>query len=69
MSPRKTISASTIAAVAAENAGHPLDETRAQGYAEALEPILARLDELRSLPLKNVEPATIFVPLRSSVDD
>lgn len=62
MKRRPPITADTISRVAAENAGHPLDETRAAAYAEAFEPILQLLDGLRSLPLENVEPAIIFRP-------
>ena len=69
MSTRKTINGSTVAAVAAENAGHPLDAARAQTYAEALEPILGMLDELRALPLKDIEPATTFTPVQGNRDD
>ena len=54
--------ASTVAAMAAENAGHPLEGTRAAGYAEILEPILQQLEQLRALPLKEIEPAVIFRP-------
>ena len=66
---RKKIRPETISAVASENAGHPLDDDRAAGYAEALEPILEAIETLRSLPLKNSEPATIFRPVESSSDD
>ena len=62
MKKRQPISADTIARVAAENAGHPIDAERAAAYAEALEPILQLLDGLRELPLKEVEPATVFRP-------
>ena len=62
MSKRKTINAETLIGVASENAGHPIDEARASAYAGAFEPILGLLDELRALPLKNIEPAVIFTP-------
>lgn len=62
MSNRKTITAETLIGVASENAGHPIDQARAGAYAEAYEPILGLLDELRALPLKDIEPAVIFTP-------
>jgi len=63
MSKRETITAATVAAVARQYAGHPLDEARAAAYAAALEPLLAQIAGLRGLPLKDVEPAPIFRPL------
>ncbi len=59
---RQPVSATTIAAVAAEIAGHPLTAERAAAYAAAYEPILHAMEQLRRLPLKNVEPACIFIP-------
>lgn len=69
MGERRPIKADTIAAVAAENAGHPLDKARAAAYAEAFEPILQQLEALRRLPLKDVEPAVIFQPVEVAKDD
>lgn len=68
MAKRQPISPTTIAAVAAEIAGHPLDAERAAGYAAAYEPILRAFEQLRRLKLKNVEPACIFIPAGSSHD-
>ena len=64
MKKRTPITGDTIARVAAENAGHPLEAERAAAYAAAFEPILQLLDGLRELPLKDVEPATVFRPER-----
>jgi hypothetical protein len=69
MGKRTAITAETVAAVAAQNAGHPLEEGRAQGYAQALEPILRQLEVLRGLPLKDVEPAVVFRPIEVARDD
>ena len=69
MGNRRIITADTVGAVAAENAGHPIDGARAAGYADALEPILQMMDSLRALPLKNVEPALVFRPENSTRDD
>ncbi len=62
MAKRQPVSATTIAAVAAEFAGHPLEAERAAAYAAAYEPILRAFEQLRRLPLKNVEPACVFTP-------
>ena len=69
MGKRKAITAATVAAVAAENAGHPLDHDRAARYAESLEPVLGMIAGLRTLPLKDVEPACVFHPERGDTDD
>ena len=69
MGKRTTITAETVAAVAAQNAGHPLEANRAEGYAQALEPILQQLEILRGLPLKDVEPAVVFRPIEVTRDD
>ena len=66
---RKTIRPETIAAVASENAGHSLDDNRAAEYAAAFEPILVAIETLRSFPLKNSEPATVFHPVECNNDD
>jgi hypothetical protein len=55
--------------VAAENAGHPLGEDRAKRYADAFEPILQMLANLRTLPMKDVEPACVFHPEVTDPDD
>lgn len=62
MSEREPVTTATVAAVAAQNAGHPLDAERAAGIAEALEPILKLIASLRELPLKDIEPAAVFRP-------
>ena len=63
MGKRKALTARTIAAVASEIAGHPLDDERAAAYAMAYEPILQAMEALRAMPLKNVEPAILFRPV------
>jgi hypothetical protein len=62
MAKRRPVSATTIEAVAAEMAGHPLDAARAASYAAAYEPVLTAMDMLRRLPLKTIEPACVFSP-------
>lgn len=69
MKERETVTATTVAAVAAENAGHPLAAARAARYAQTLEPILQMIMSLRDLPLKDVEPACVFRPLEGERDE
>jgi hypothetical protein len=69
MGKRRPITAETVAGVAAQNAGHPIDGDRAAGYAGALEPVMQMIDGLRALPLKDVEPALIFRPEQGAQDD
>ena len=66
MGERSKISATTIRAVASENAGHPLDAERAQDYVQVFEPILEKMVALRQLPLKDIEPAVIFQPVETT---
>ncbi len=69
MGERKPVTAETVAAFAAENAGQVEEPQRAADYAEALEPILQAMDALRKLPLKEVEPAVVFKPVEVRRDD
>lgn len=69
MKTRKPVTATTVAAVAAENARHPLAADRAARYAQALEPIVNMITSLRELPLKDVEPACVFRPLEVHRDE
>lgn len=69
MGKRSQITAETVAAVAEQNAGHPLAAERAEAYAGALEAILQQLETLRALPLKDVEPAVVFQPVEVARDD
>lgn len=57
---RKSISAETFQAVAAEMVGHPVTGERAAELAVVQEGILASLDILRSMDLGNSEPALVF---------
>ncbi|MDF1721044.1 MAG: hypothetical protein P1U65_10245 [Minwuia sp.] len=66
---RSPITVETVMAVARENAGHPLDPERAAAYTEALEPILGMIDAIRSLPLKDIEPAPVFRPIEVARHD
>ena len=62
MSSRKPVTAETIAAVASQFAGAPVDAGRAQAHAEAWEPLLNTIATLRSLPIKDLEPPLLFSP-------
>ena len=66
MGQRKPITEKTLMQVASENSGHPIDAERAAAYAEVFEPILQLLEGLRALPLKDIEPATVFRPEESN---
>jgi hypothetical protein len=69
MGKRTPISGNTIAAVATELAGHPLPNDRLPVYAAVMEQIMQGLEMLRTLPLKDIEPALIFVPFETRQDD
>ncbi len=69
MSEREPVTTATVAAVAAQNAGHPLDAEQAARIAEALEPILQMIASLRELPLKDIEPAAVFRPQQADHND
>ena len=60
---RKPIRRETIAAVASEFAGQPVEPGRAEAYLAYMGPIYALFDGLRSVPLKQVEPAVVFKPI------
>lgn len=62
MSSRKPVTAETIAAVASQFAGAPVDADRAQAHAEAWEPLLNTIATLRNLPIKDLEPPILFSP-------
>ncbi len=63
MSTRSPITAKTLQSVAAELAGQPIDAEKAAAHAEMFENIMQMVESLRSLPIKDVEPAVIFRPV------
>ncbi len=69
MGKRSQLTAETVSAVAAQNAGHPLTAERAEGYATVMDGILQQLETIRALPLKDVEPAVVFQPVEAARDD
>ncbi|MGR8950593.1 MAG: hypothetical protein ACU84Q_21330 [Gammaproteobacteria bacterium] len=62
MKRRTEMDAATISGVASRNAGHPLENERAERYTETMETLLQMMDSLRALPLKDIEPAIVFSP-------
>jgi hypothetical protein len=69
MGDRKAVTPTTITAVAAEIAGHPVASDRAAIYTAMLESILKRMEALRALPIKDIEPAVVFRPIETLRDD
>ena len=59
---RETLTPVTVVAVASQNSGHPVEPADAATYAEAFEGILQGFAALRALPIKEIEPACVFVP-------
>ncbi len=62
MQNRHPLTRKAVLAVSAELAGNPLDCERADAAARAMEPIMKLIDGLRTVPLKETEPATVFRP-------
>ena len=62
MKSRKPVTSQTIRGMAAQLAGAPVTPVRAKDHAAAFEPLMAAIAGLRSLPLKDSEPAVVFAP-------
>lgn len=69
MSARSPITPETLQSVASELVGEPLSSERAAAHAEAFQGIMQMIESLRSLPIKNLEPAVIFRPVERREDD
>ena len=65
---RTSITPTTLQGVASEVAPMPLSKERIAAHAATYEALLAEIAKLRTLPLKDIEPATTFSPLRSADD-
>ena len=65
MGERSAIRSATLTAVAAEMAGHPIDAAQAEGFVPLLGMVMQGIDALRQLPLKDIEPITVFVPVET----
>lgn len=62
MHTRSKISGETLRRVSAELAGLPVNGEVAQRHAQALENLMASVDKLRELPLKDLTPPLVFLP-------
>ena len=69
MSARSPITPETLQSIASELAGQPISSERAAAHAEAFQDIMQMIESLRSLPIKNLEPAVIFRPVERREDD
>ncbi len=58
--PREPVTRATIQAVAAGLADVPAPPEKAESQAAAFERLMTMIVELRSLPLKEVEPAVLY---------
>ncbi|MEO1194356.1 MAG: hypothetical protein AAFY02_21595 [Pseudomonadota bacterium] len=65
MSKRKPVTAETVAAVAADSAGHRLPPARVAAMTEMVEMVAQQMVTLRQLPLKDCEPAVMFRPIET----
>ena len=59
---RKPVTPETLQRVGDELAGAPVSREQATAQAAAFEPLMAAIARLRSLPLKEVEPAFLYAP-------
>jgi hypothetical protein len=59
---REPVTPDTMEALATRLADVPVSPDKAQSHATVFESLMAVIAELRSLPLKEVEPAVIFAP-------
>ena len=59
---RESVTPDTIEAVATGLADVPVSPERARNHAAVFESLMTVIAGLRSLPLKEVEPAVIFAP-------
>jgi len=62
MNSRKPLTAETLRRVAEQLAGAPVTREQAAGHTAVFEPLMTAIARLRSLPLKEIEPAVVFRP-------
>ena len=60
---RKLVTQQTIKAISDEVADLPISPDRIEDHLSALISLLEGIDQLRALPLKEIEPAMIFYPI------
>ena len=66
---RKPINPETIKNLSTELTGLPVDDEKAQIHAEVFETLMKKIELLRSLPIKDIEPAVVFRPVKRSGGD
>ncbi|TAM87416.1 MAG: hypothetical protein EPN41_07680 [Candidimonas sp.] len=59
---RTRVSAETLKRVSEQLAGIPVTSTLAEAHVDAIEALMRGVDDLRRLPLKELEPAVMFTP-------
>ena len=59
---RKPITPELLKSIGSQLADVPLSAEKAQAQAAAFETLMGTISELRSLPIKDVEPAFVYVP-------
>jgi len=59
---RQPITPELLRAIGAQLADVPLSAEKAQAQAAVFETLMATIAELRSLPIKDIEPAAVYVP-------
>lgn len=64
MAARDPLKMETLRALAAEIAGEKFGPDQLAAHMSVMEGALAAVDQLRALPLKEVEPAVVFRPVR-----
>lgn len=69
MSARSPITPETLQSIASELAGQPISSEKAAAHAKVFENIMQMIESLRSLPIKDIEPAVIFRPVERREDD
>ena len=60
---RKPVSQQTIQSISDEIADLPVSSEAIQDHLPALTDLLEGIDQLRSLPIKEIEPALVFTPI------
>lgn len=59
---RKPVTPELLQAIGAQLADVPLSAEKAQAQAAAFETLMGTIADLRSLPIKDIEPAFVYVP-------
>lgn len=62
MTGREPVTASTLLALSRELSGLPVNAELAARHAATFEPLMAAIETLRKLPLKDLAPPLVFAP-------